>query len=788
MKPRYLKIEGFLSYQQPVEIDFTEFDLACITGENGAGKSSILDAMTWVLFGKARQSNESLINLQSDEAIVSFSFEYSGESYLVKRSNRRGKPARLALKTPDLDLTERTIRDTQDKIESILKINYDTFVHAVFFLQGESDQFVSASSGQRKQVLFDILGLAAWEDYRLKAAAEIKRIEKSMEQARGSIQVLEEGTRKGPEVARDLEIVEDELPALEKELEAAQAALDEGQRKMDLWQAEKDELNRLSSQGREAEEKAKSITTRLENLTSQQEENHKIISRKEQITKDYGRSREVNYMLEDLQTRRIEYAKLINDLAVAESRLLEIEKDKAEIPKFKESITIWEKQAEEAAEYKSFLDGKKEKAIKLDADAKNLISKKRDIQDQVAGLAGHESCPLCEQDLKNPEALTGKLQKEIASIEATVSEITKELDGDLTERKEVANKLKIIEGAEALIGPARSKQAMIFDAVEAFDYDRIDEINAAVISLNYSQEKMTELKNEAEGIKAAPRDYGLLEGAEKAIEGLEVQAAGLRQDLADAQATAKESMDQFANKESLQKENDITDNDLITFRYDVKAVNTKLQVVNQRIGELQQVIKTIAEQQVKLKEIKDQEKDNTDLHQKYSMLHEAFSKKGVPALLVEQALPQIEAKANQLLGRLSDGQMAVHFITQKAYSDSSRDDMKETLDIEIQDQAGIRDYEMYSGGESFRINFAIRMALSNVLANRSGAKLRTLIVDEGFGSQDAAGRDKLINAINTVKADYDKVLVITHIPEVIEAFPTQLRVEKTAAGSQVRLI
>ena len=148
----------------------------------------------------------------------------------------------------------------------------------------------------------------------------------------------------------------------------------------------------------------------------------------------------------------------------------------------------------------------------------------------------------------------------------------------------------------------------------------------------------------------------------------------------------------------------------------------------------------------------------------------------------------IENEANQLLSKLSNGDMSIHFVTQRAYSDATREDLKETLDIEIQDQAGIRDYEMYSGGESFRINFAIRMALGHVLANRAGAKLRTLIIDEGLSSQDAAGRGKLINAINTIKAEYDKVLVISHVPEIIEAFPTQLRVEKTAQGSQVRLI
>ena len=78
MIPIDLKIEGFLSYLDPVEIDFTGFDLACITGENGAGKSSILDAITWALFGKARRQDESLINLNSNKALVSLTFDYEG--------------------------------------------------------------------------------------------------------------------------------------------------------------------------------------------------------------------------------------------------------------------------------------------------------------------------------------------------------------------------------------------------------------------------------------------------------------------------------------------------------------------------------------------------------------------------------------------------------------------------------------------------------------------------------------------------------------------------------------
>ena len=173
---------------------------------------------------------------------------------------------------------------------------------------------------------------------------------------------------------------------------------------------------------------------------------------------------------------------------------------------------------------------------------------------------------------------------------------------------------------------------------------------------------------------------------------------------------------------------------------------------------------------------------------RYKALERAFGKDGVPALLIEQALPEIETKANELLDRLSDGAMSVRFITQAAYKDKSREDLKETLDIQISDGAGVRDYEMFSGGEAFRVNFAIRLALSEVLARRKGARLQTLIIDEGFGSQDTQGRQRLIESINAVKDDFSKILVITHLDELKDAFPTRIEVEKGERGSMVKVV
>jgi exonuclease SbcC len=94
---------------------------------------------------------------------------------------------------------------------------------------------------------------------------------------------------------------------------------------------------------------------------------------------------------------------------------------------------------------------------------------------------------------------------------------------------------------------------------------------------------------------------------------------------------------------------------------------------------------------------------------------------------------------------------------------------------------------MYSGGEAFRINFAIRIALSKLLARRAGAPLPTLVIDEGFGTQDAAGIEKVKEAISAIQDDFEKILVITHIEELRDAFPNRINVVKGPNGSTIEM-
>ncbi|MBH8555280.1 SMC family ATPase [Nostocaceae cyanobacterium CENA357] len=211
-----------------------------------------------------------------------------------------------------------------------------------------------------------------------------------------------------------------------------------------------------------------------------------------------------------------------------------------------------------------------------------------------------------------------------------------------------------------------------------------------------------------------------------------------------------------------------------------------------KLGRLEQLAHQLETLQIQYEQQQQQLQSCKRQYRIYQELTQAFGKNGIQALMIENVLPQLEAETNQLLSRLSANQLHVQFVTQKAgrSGSSKRKNAKliDTLDILIADARGTRAYETYSGGEAFRINFAIRLALAKLLAQRAGAALQLLIIDEGFGTQDAEGCDRLIAAINAIACDFACILTVTHMPHLKEAFQARIEVNKTQQGSQLHLL
>ena len=181
MIPQRLNIRNFLCYREDVpDLDFTGIHVACLCGDNGHGKSALLDSITWSLWGKARgRTQDELISHGADECRVEFEFAARESRYRVIRSHARGRTRSRAgvsdLQFQILDsgqaqsIPGNTIRETQHKIDQIVGMQYDTFINSAFLMQGRSDEFTSKTPGDRKDLLADILGLDIYDRLQRKA-------------------------------------------------------------------------------------------------------------------------------------------------------------------------------------------------------------------------------------------------------------------------------------------------------------------------------------------------------------------------------------------------------------------------------------------------------------------------------------------------------------------------------------------------------------------------------------------------------------------------------------------
>src|ERR671922_155183 len=173
MIPHKLTIRDFLSYADPDPIEFSGFDIACLTGENGAGKSAILDAITWALFGAARgceggQNQDRLIRDGCDEASVDFEFVLNGSTFRVVRRRARSGRSELRFLVAAGDdwtnLAAETLRETDTAITSLLRMDYKTFTASAFFVQGRAEDFLARMRPEeRKEVFARLLDLGVYE-------------------------------------------------------------------------------------------------------------------------------------------------------------------------------------------------------------------------------------------------------------------------------------------------------------------------------------------------------------------------------------------------------------------------------------------------------------------------------------------------------------------------------------------------------------------------------------------------------------------------------------------------
>jgi len=407
-------------------------------------------------------------------------------------------------------------------------------------------------------------------------------------------------------------------------------------------------------------------------------------------------------------------------------------------------------------------------------DEERLTELEKLVADESAVMAQKQVVMALETAVQQKQILEKErqqVQRDTANAEARLQEIKRLLTAWENEGKKEKAKIKTRLETEEYEIEARQALTVLEEQETEVGYDAVAHEAA---------------RQRRDNLAEAPNRQQELKQAEAAVKPLAEALADVEKQRVEQEQTAVDLRQQqeMATVQLAGMTADI--GDLMAIEDEVNALREEESLAHRRVAVAQNRLDVLDDLRAQRKQLRQKRQEVQLLIKRLKLLEEACGRNGVQALLIEYAIPDIEDRANELLGRLTGGEMQVRFQTQKQLK--SRDAVAETLDIQISDRSGERPYENFSGGEQFRVNFAIRLALSQILAKRAGARLQTLVIDEGFGSQDPNGRQRLVEAIHAIQDDFARILVITHIDELRDAFPTRIEVEKRPSGSMLMVM
>jgi exonuclease SbcC len=516
---------------------------------------------------------------------------------------------------------------------------------------------------------------------------------------------------------------------------------------------------------------------------------------------------------------RIEYEKLKESIKLKKVKQERIESLKAEISEISKNLKRVEGIEEEAGNKNVRLRELYEAISYLKSRQKHYEADIQDLEEKIKMLGTDKSrCPLCNSELgvKELADLKINLQKDMGEKKKSKADDGNEMLAKIKESTALENELRT---GEADIKKERTgwqnklavKQKELEDAELAGremkgEEEKIVSIEQALNNKTYLPDEQNELKNIIAELSVINYDSGVHEQLKQKIAGLsgyekKREELNKADSLLTMEAKALKDIEGWIddNQKSIDsnaEKSRLLDGDIEKLKEAIKELDqmeAEFKLIQQKETELrdkltgnQERLKYISELE---KSIKDNENQLATLKREeniYKELSEAFSKKGLQALLIKQAFPEIEIEANRLLNRMTDNRLSLTLESQKEMK-SKKGEVIETLDIKISDELGTRNYEMFSGGESFRIDLALRIALSKLLVRRAGASMPILIIDEGFGTQDIMGRERLVEAIKSIEDDFEKIFVITHLEELKEYFPVIISIRKLAEGSTISI-
>lgn len=742
MRPLHLTLTNFKSHGLST-IDLSSVRVGLVTGANGAGKSTILDAIVWALYGAdglglGRQSDR-VIREGEEEATVRLLFESGGDTYEIVRTRRITGKSTLALARRNqgllIDLTKGTIADTQAKIVEIVGASSETFLQSVYVGQGEAGRFAKATPAERKATLAQALDVDQYVGLRTAAKERQREVELQIVSLQRRIDDATDqlvGAPADDDVARALrDVTSSQLAAdnavsrfeeLRKQLaDARVAAAANVQAKEHA-----DHLQRLAVEAGQAQVAAEQVWRSAE---ARANENRSItnsttgmeIPESVDTTDLVARAETAQAAWTLADQRKGEAARILGELSTARSRVQSLE---AELVQARSSVDSFTRQLDSSSE--------------------------------------GEPCVTCAQPLGQEAAATAR-----ETINAQLR----------TAKERVVATLATIEQAQSSVWDLQ-RQADEFRSY-ATDLQRADEeLKTAREALRVAEAQNKRHSDAAELVaKAATAKAMQAELDQQAAAAMtRMQAAADAYEKAAAEASAALALVKSSSEiETLTQMVEVADRDVSEAQTVLAAAQVEATRLEERFNAAQQVLQSISGYKATLQELQT-ERDE------WATLVRAYGRDGIPAQMILHARPQIESDINQILGKVG----APYRVRLDLQRDTKAGTVQDTLDLTILADGHERPFDLLSGGEKYRVAIAMRVAIGRVLANRSGRRISTLVLDEPEGL-DAAGFSALSELITTLGSEFDLVLTVSHSDGLDAAADARIHVTKESGRSLVHV-
>lgn len=855
MIPTKLELKNFLAYQSPDPLNLEDLHLACLTGENGAGKSSLLDAISWALWGKARtRSDDDLIHLGQEEMVVTLDFVQDRQRFRVTRKRKLGRmrqdgrrgqgQSELFLFCYDdsrksyVIINEPSMRETQTRINQLLRLDHEIFVNSAFLQQGQADAFTTKTPTQRKEILSEILGLNRWAKYEEKAKDDLRQIQHEMNLLTTRINEIENELSEEPALKLELEQSQIQLEDAKIAVEQAENRLAEIQGADVELRSVQDLLASANYNMREREKDIASLREELQRHQTRLAQYQQILVNADAIKEGYAQLEEARSADLALGDKLRELNALNQHIAMLERQLSDARQEiELELAELRTSIENDNQVVIAGDQAKADWQAVDDMILKLEALEKNRDSLRENVQnlkeEQAALHATNQTlkvemdeidkrlkmiktssephCPVCLQPLDetHKHELHEKFQAEGTQRGDTFRANKKRIEVITAEVRELENaiadaekELKTLPNFRTRQGASEQQMTSASEAEQRIQANqaKLDELYNILHEERFAEEVRHQLgdaygERDSLGYDSETHDVVRenlsaylvyqdrakeLEFAQQAIPQVEELLQTTEKRLERTEKSLQEYTTQATAHQAEIERLQLKVVEMRRRQDEVSRQRTLFRNAEEKVISVEQHLRSLAQMRERRTKMMERQLELKEKESIYEQLKIAFSSKGVPAMIIEAAIPELEDASNRLLSRMTSNRMHLRFDTQR---EKKTGGMIETLDILISDELGTRDYSLFSGGEAFRVNFAIRVALSQMLARRAGAQLRTLFIDEGFGTQDTVGRERLVEAITSIQDDFDLILVITHIDELRDAFPALIEVTKTPKGS-----